>query len=63
MQTETPISEAVLVEGWRIQQFTLQGFSTDQVTELLLYNVDQHDTENLLTKGCSHSLALSILRG
>jgi hypothetical protein len=57
----TEESEEVVVEQWRIEQFTRQGFSGEQITTLIYDGVNHHDTENLLAGGCDHATVISIL--
>ena len=68
--TEMPIAETnvrqteqELVESWRAAELERAGYSPDAAFELAARSdVDLHFAVELLQKGCSPELALSILR-
>ena len=63
--TETNVrqTEQELVESWRAAELERTGFPPAIAAELApRTDVDLHRAAELLTKGCSPELALSILR-
>lgn len=59
---DVPISEDERVELWNLEFFVRLGFDGDAVSALLHWRADPHEAERLITRGCSHELALRILR-
>lgn len=65
MDTPTPWSELPedeQVELWNLDQFDRQGFDGLQIATLLEWNVDPHETEDLIGRGCSTEHAMRIVR-
>jgi hypothetical protein len=56
-----PIAKAVEVEMYKIGQFQRLGFSLDDALMAIDQGIDWHDVDRLLSRGCSQSLALTIL--
>lgn len=48
--------------AWRVEQFANLGFSFDDAHILGEHKVDWHEAERLLKAGCTHELAVQILR-
>lgn len=46
---------------WHMHNFVSLGFGRDASEALDLANVDWHDAQNLLKRGCSHEAAMLIL--
>lgn len=46
---------------WHIRNFVSLDFTKGQAERLELENVDWHDAERLITRGCSHETAMLIL--
>jgi hypothetical protein len=62
-ETNVRPSEQELVESWRAAELERAGFPPAAAAELASRtDVDLHDAVELLNKGCSTELALSILR-
>jgi hypothetical protein len=62
-ETDTRQTEQELVESWRAAELERAGYSPEAAAELAARNdVDLHLAVEILTKGCSPELALSILR-
>lgn len=56
------MDEEALVEMWRIDQYGRMGFDGLQIATLLHWNVDAGDVRDLMDSGCTHALAMRILR-
>jgi hypothetical protein len=56
------VDEEILIEMWHIDQFDRQGFDGMQTATLLLWGIDPHATEELLSRGCPPDTALRILQ-
>lgn len=50
------------IEAWKLKQYHDQGFSAVASELLLQWKVDHHETRKMLAAGCSHTLAMEILR-
>ena len=62
-ETNVRPSEQELVESWRAAELERAGYPPAAAAELAgRTDVDLHHAVELLTKGCSPELALSILR-
>ena len=57
----TPADE-LRVEMWRLDQFAEMGFGGSAIAVLLQWDVDVAEARALIGDGCSHELALRILR-
>lgn len=55
------VSEATNVELWRTNKLLKLGFSLYEATLLSDENVDWHEADKLISKGCEPSLAVRIL--
>lgn len=49
------------LEQWRLEEFQRMGFYEWQASLLANLNVDTHEMDDLLAKGCPRTLALQIL--
>jgi hypothetical protein len=62
-ETNVRQTEQELVESWRAAELERAGYPPAAAFELAVRNdVDLHQAVELLQKGCSADLALSILR-
>lgn len=58
-----PITELDRVEDWRAQELERAGYPHEAAAELAArHDVDLHRAVDLLERGCSPELAVSILR-
>jgi hypothetical protein len=63
VETNVRLSEQELVESWRATELERGGFPPAAAAELATRpDVDLHRAVEMLQKGCSPELALSILR-
>jgi hypothetical protein len=62
-ETDARQTEQELVESWRAAELERAGYPADAAAELAARtDVDLHLAVEMLSKGCSPELALSILR-
>lgn len=62
-ETDTRQTEQQLVESWRAAELERAGYPPEAASELAARSdVDLHLAVEILSKGCSPELALSILR-
>jgi hypothetical protein len=55
-------SDELRIEMWRLDQFSRMGFEASAIAVLLDWDVEPAEARNLIENGCTHSLALRILR-
>lgn len=55
------VSDDVLVERWRLEQFERMGFGHSASSLLHEWQVDLHEAQDLIAKGCPPHVAIQIL--
>lgn len=55
-------NEDAMIRKWKTERFQEQGFDDLQVACLIVWEIDPHDSEKLVEKGCDHAVALRILK-
>lgn len=55
------VDEVLRVENYKIKQFLRMGFSITEAYDAVTSNVDWHDVEDLIDKGCDPAIAVEIL--